>query len=171
MGEVVSLATAASLMKIKYDAVQDFAPITLVGTAPLVVIAHPSLPVANLRELIDYAKKHPGTINYASGVGSPGHLASILLGQLAGIDLVHVPYRGGSAAALAVVAGQVQIASINIAVVIEQIRTDKVKVYAVMANKRSAALPDVPTGTEAGLPGLESSNWWDCLRRHAHQPR
>jgi tripartite-type tricarboxylate transporter receptor subunit TctC len=164
MGELGSLASAISLFKIKYDPVKDFAPITLFATAPLVLIAHPSVGPADLRELMAYVKKHPGTINYASGSnGSPGHLTSVLLSQLAGLDMVHVPYKGAGAATLAVVAGHVQITCLNTTVVMHQIKAGRVKAYALFARNRVAALPEVPTATEAGMGGLEAAQWLGVL--------
>jgi len=164
MGDVASLATAVSLYKVTYDPTRDFAPITLVATTPQVLVAHTSVPAMNLRELIAHAKKHPGTIKYASGsTGTPGHLTSALLAQLARIDMVHVPYKGGGAALMAVVAREVEIASLSTTVGMPQIKAGRVKALTVAAKSRVAALPDVPTASEAGLPGFESSAWFGML--------
>ena len=164
MGDIASLATAVSLHKITYDPIRDFAPITLVAATPLILVAHPALPAMNLRELAAHAKKHPGMIRYASGsTGSPGHLTSALFAQLAQVDLIHVPYKGGGAALMAVLTREVEIASISATVGMPQIKAGKVKALAVAAKNRLSALPEVLTGPEAGLPGFESAAWFGIV--------
>ncbi len=164
MGETASLATAPTLYKIEYNPVKDFAPITLVASAPLVVVAHPSVPAANLREFIAYAKQRPHDLNYsAGGSGTVAHLTSALLNLLAGIDVVYVPYKGAGAALLAVVGGEVQVSSLSATVAVPQVKTGKLKAYAVTAKKRFPTLPEVPTGAEAGLPRFESEVWFGLV--------
>lgn len=164
MGETASLANAVSLFKVAYDPTKDFAPITLVASAPLVVVAHPSFPANDLPEFIAYARQHPHVINYSSGsAGTVAHLTCALLGMLAGIDMVQVPYRGSGAALMAVLEGEVHISSISATVALPHLKTGKLKAYAVTGKKRFPMLPDIPTGTEAGLAGFESEVWFGLL--------
>ena len=160
--QVASFAAAVTLYrKLAYDPIKDFAPITLYAEAPLMLVAHPSMPPASLREFIDFAKKRPGAINYASASsGTPGHLTTELLNHVAGLKLVHVPYKGGGAAMLALISGEAQFLSIAIPNALPQVKAGKVKVYAVTSKRRFAGAPDVPTAAEAGLPGFESTAWF-----------
>ena len=157
-----NLAAAVSLyQKLAYNPIRDFAPISLYAETPLMFLVHPSMPPANLREFIGFAKKHPGAINYASaGNGTASHLTTELLKHVAGLDLVHVPYKGSGAAMLALVSGEVQFSSLVLPNALPQVRAGKVKAYAVTSKKRFSGAPDVPTAAEAGLPGFESTAWF-----------
>jgi tripartite-type tricarboxylate transporter receptor subunit TctC len=140
-----------------YDPFRDLAPITLVGSAPMVLIVHPSVPAKSLGELIALAKQKPGELNSATGpLGATPHLASELLKYMAGIDIVHVAYRGVGAAVNDVIAGRVQMMVPNAAAVLQHAKTGKLRVLAVGTAERSVFFPGVPTVAEAGLPGYEA---------------
>jgi tripartite-type tricarboxylate transporter receptor subunit TctC len=160
--QVASFAAAVTLYrKLPYDPIKDFAPITLYAETPLMLVAHPSMPPASLREFIDFAKKRPGAINFASASGgTSSHLTTELLNYVAGLKLVHVPYKGSGAAMLALVSGEAQFSSIVIPNALPQVKAGKVKAYAVTSKRRFAGAPDVPTAAEAGLPGFESTAWF-----------
>jgi tripartite-type tricarboxylate transporter receptor subunit TctC len=162
IGQLASHAAAVSLYKkLSYDPVKDFAPITLYAHVPLLFVAHPSVPPANLREFIDYAKKRPGMINVSSaGNGTGSHMTTELLKQVTGLNLVHVPYKGSAAALIAVMSGEMQVSSIVVPNALPQVKAGKVKAYAVTSKNRFAGAPDVPTAAEAGLPGFESTAWF-----------
>ena len=164
MGETSSLAIAASLFKtLEYRPSSDFAPITLVARAPLVLLVNASMP-PNLREFVAYAKKGPRELNYASAAtASVSHLTTELFLQLTGIKAVHVPYKGAGAGTLAVVAGEVQFASIAVSSAMPQINAGKVRALAVTSKKPFPPIKNVPTAAEAGLTGFESEAWFGLL--------
>jgi tripartite-type tricarboxylate transporter receptor subunit TctC len=150
--------------KLPYDTVKDFASITLVAESPLVFVAHPSLGVSNIKELVAAAKARPGRINYAtSGPGTGGHLSVELLKFQAGIDLVHVPYKGAAPALLDVVAGQVQVMCTSPLAAMPHVKAGKLRALGMTSAKRSRAAPDLPTVAEQGFPGFESSLWYALL--------
>ena len=171
MADQTSHAVAPSLYKdLAYDPVKDFAPITLVASAPMVLIAHPSVPAANLREFIDYAKQRPGAINYATaGPGTANHLPGELLKQVAGVDMVPIHYKGGGAAMIAIVSGEVKAEFNLMPIALPHVRAGKVKAYVTTGKKRFAGAPDIPTVAEAGLPELESE-YWIGMFAPAHTP-
>jgi len=157
--------------KLRYDALQDFAPITLLGSAPYFLAVSASLPVKNLAEFIQLAKSKPGTMSYAStGNGSGLHLSMELLKSMAGIDVLHVPYKGGGVALTALLADNVQAMFVSYGTGKEQIKAGKIRVLAVSSSQRSPALPDVPTISEAGVPGYESGVWYALLAPRATPP-
>jgi tripartite-type tricarboxylate transporter receptor subunit TctC len=150
--------------KLPYDTVKDFASITLVAQSPLVFVANPSLGVGNIKELIALAKSRPGRINYASsGPGTGGHLSIELLKFQAGIDLVHVPYKGAAPALLDVVAGQVQMMCTSPLAAMPHVKAGKLRALGMTSAKRSRAAPELPTIAEQGFPGYESSLWYALL--------
>lgn len=150
--------------KLPYDAVKDFAPVTQVGAAPLLVVAHPSLPVASIREVIALAKSRPGGISYASGgKGTPSHLTMELFKSMAGVDLLHVPYTGGGPVLNAILSGETQLTASGVLILMSHVKTGKVRALAVTGPRRSPAAPDVPTVAESGLPGFSVSGWWGIL--------
>ena len=155
------LAVSPALEKtLPYDPLRDFAPVTLVGTSPNLVAVHPSLGVSTLRALVDKARSTPGALNFASvGKGSISQLSMELLNGVANIKTVHVPYNGGAPAVLALVAGDVQLLSLNPTALIPQMQAGKVKVVAQTSAKRSPLIPDVPTVAESGYPGFEAAVW------------
>ena len=158
MGSTVALGPSRSLYpKLAYDAVRDFAPITRVGSGTYVLIAHPSLPVRSVKELVALAKAKPSQLNYASagGAGSGSHLTSELFKMRAGVDIVHVPYKGGPPALTAVVSGETAIGVTTIVSAVGQINAKRLKALGVTSPQRSALLPDVPTIAESGYPDFE----------------
>jgi len=146
--------------KVPYDSVKDFAPIGMVSENPNVLVVHPSVPANNAGELIGLARQNPGKYTYASaGNGSSQHLAGALFISMAHVDLLHVPYKGVAESITGVLANDVNSAFIPLANAITLARAGKVKVLGVTTPKRSAALPDVPTIAESGLPGYEQTVW------------
>jgi tripartite-type tricarboxylate transporter receptor subunit TctC len=145
--------------RLSYDTFTDLAPIVLVSTGPHVLLAHPSMPANSVRELIDLAKKDPGKYTYASaGTGTAQHLFGEMFKRAAGIDLVHVPYKGGAPAIVDLLGGQVNLGVIGLPPVVNHIATGKLKALAVTSSERTKLLPEVPTIGEA-LPGLTSVQW------------
>lgn len=143
---------------------RDLKPISLLAEGGYVLVTNPSLPVHSVKELIDYAKAHPGTLNYASaGVGSPLHMAGALFASRTGIDVVHVPYKGGGPAVLAVLAGDAHYYFGSIASTLPHIRDSKLRPLAVASLTRSPLLPDIPTLDEIGLPGFNVTSWYGLL--------
>ncbi len=165
MGTVGTHAINVSLYpKMPYDAVKDFAPVSLVAAVPNVLAAAPSLPVNSVKELIDAAKKDPNKITFASsGSGTSIHLSGELFKQLAGVQMTHVPYKGSSAALPDLMSGQVDVMFDNAPSVMPHIKGGKLKAIAVTSTRRSPALPNVPTIAEAGLPAFEASSWFGVL--------
>jgi tripartite-type tricarboxylate transporter receptor subunit TctC len=140
--------------KLSYDPVKDFSPVVLLATAPWMVVVNPSLPVHNPKELIEYAKAHPGQLNFASyGRGSSNHLATELLKARAGIDVVHVPYKGSAPALLDLVAGQVNFMLDTYSTSAPLVEAGKIRLIGVTSSKRVPYAPDVPTVAESGVPG------------------
>jgi tripartite-type tricarboxylate transporter receptor subunit TctC len=147
-----------------YDAVKDFAPVTLIGFAPQLLVATASLPANSVRELIALAGGKPGQLRYASGGnGSPSHLAMELFKSMARIDIVHVPYKGGDPVLIALLSGEMHLYFGNIRAMMPQVKAGKLKALAVTSPKRSPAAPDVPTIAESGVPGYSMLAWWGLL--------
>jgi tripartite-type tricarboxylate transporter receptor subunit TctC len=147
--------------KLPYDPIKDFAPVSMVGTSPQMLAVHPTLPVRTVKDLIDLAKAKPGRLNFASaGIGTPTHLAGELFKHLAGVDIVHIPYKGGAPALTDVLAGQVSFFFNGIAAVLPFVKEGKIRGIAVTCAQRTAILPEMPTISEAGLPGYELVNWY-----------
>ncbi len=147
--------------RLPYDAQRSFVPVTMLVLLQQLLVANPALPANTLGELIDYAKKHPGKVNYASyGSGSQPHLSGEMLKYRAGIDLVHVPYKGISLAVPAVIAGEVQLTFAGIASSMGPLRAGRLKALAIGGAKRSPLLPDVPTFAELGYPEVETHAWF-----------
>ena len=156
-----TMAVNVSLYKsIGFDPLKDFAPISLVAMQPNVLMVNPELPVKTVAELIAYAKANPGKLNFASsGIGASQHLAGELFKSRTGVDMIHVPYKGGGPAIADVVAGRVQVMFETIPNSISYIQSGQLRALAVTVNERSAQLPNVPTMTEAGVQGYESRGW------------
>jgi tripartite-type tricarboxylate transporter receptor subunit TctC len=147
--------------KLPYDPIRDFSPISLVATSYLILLSHPSVPVTTVRDLIRLAKSKKGLLTYGSGgSGSTPHLSAELLKSEAGIDIVHVPYKGGAPAMIDMLAGRIDLYFSNTAVAMPHVGTGRVKMIAVTSAKRQAALPNVPTFAESGLPGYEVTSWF-----------
>jgi tripartite-type tricarboxylate transporter receptor subunit TctC len=172
MGNVAPNAINVSLFaKLPYDPVKDFEPVTLVALTPNILIVHPSLPVKTVKEFIALAKSKPGTLNYSSaGIGSSSHLAPELLAILAGIDIVHVPYKGGGPGLVDVLSGQMQFMMTTMPAAMPHVKSGKVRALAVTSARRSQSLPDLPTVDEAGVKGYEVSTWYGVLAP-AHTPK
>lgn len=165
MGNTATNATNASVYrKLPYDPVKDFAPISLGADSPYIMSVNPAVPAKSVKEFIALAKSKPGQLNFGSGgSGSAPHLAAALFNYLAVINVVHVPYRGGAAHTPALVAGEVQVTFTNPPEVMAFIKAGKLRALAVTGTKRSAAMPDLPTVAEAGMPGYEFTIWWGVL--------
>ena len=160
-----SLALAPALNpKLPYNVFTDLAPITLVVINPQILVVHPSLPVHNVRELIKLAKSKPGQINYASvGPGSPNHMGMELLKSMAGIDMVHIPYKGTAPAVTDLISGQVSLLFNSMPSVLPHVASGRLRGIAVGSAQRSPAAPDIPTVAEAGLKGYQYVTWYALL--------
>lgn len=147
-----------------YDSLRDFAPIALVTKVTEVLVVTPKLGIKTVKELVALAKAKPGAIAFAStGIGSPPHLAQELLDASAGVQFLHVPYRGAAPALTDLLAGQVQVLAADVPVLIAQIQADNLVPIGAAADKRDAILPDVPTLAEQGYPNTDASNWYGLL--------
>ena len=153
---------ASLFSKLPYDTVNDFAPIARIGIAPYVLVAHPSLPVRSVAELIALARARPGQISIASG-GSASHLASALFKSMAGIDLLLVPYKGNSLAVTAVMSGETSLVFGNIAQSLPQVNAGRMRALGVTSARRSSVMPNVMTIAESGIAGFETSTWYGML--------
>jgi len=150
--------------KLAYNAIEDFAPVSLIGREPGVVVVHPSLPVKTLQEFIAYVKARPGQINFASsGNGSGQHLFVALLASMTGMNMNHVPYRGSGQGTTDLIAGTVQMAIPGTAGMVGHIKAGRLRALAVTGARRSPQLPDVPTVIESGVPGYEAYVWMGLL--------
>ena len=164
LGTMSALTLSPVIGKTGYDAFRDFTPLGRVVELQNIFIAHPKLAVQDMRELIAYAKAKPGVLNYAtSGAGGAGHLAGELLRNMAGIDIVHVPYKGGGPAMTDLLSGQVELFCAVISTAVPYVKQGKVRALAVTGAKRTAALPEVPTVAESGLRGYDSSAWYGLV--------
>ena len=143
-----------------FNLMRDFVAVAPINYSDLVLVAHPSLPASNLKELMALAKAKPGKLNYASsGPGTPYHMAGELFKSMAGVYLVHIPYRGSTGARTDVIGGQVDMMFDAVTTMVEQVKAGKVKAIATSGRQRSEVLPDVPTFSEAGLKGYEATIW------------
>lgn len=165
MGYLGSLAINPNLYsKLPYDPLRDFAPITLVASTTQALVLHPSVPVRTTRELIALAKREPAQISYASaGIGAPSHLAGELLKMMAGIDLVHIPYKGSGAATNDLLGGHVAMSFGGLAAAMPHVKAQRLRLLAITTAARSPAVPQVPTIAESGLPGYDVSSWFGLL--------
>jgi len=165
MGTVGTHAINVSLYpKLPFDPVKDFAPVTLLALVPNVVVVHPSVKASTLRELIALLKANPGRLNYASsGNGTSIHLSAELFKSMTGTFMTHIPYRGSAPAIADLLAGQTQVMFDNLPSAMPQIKAGKLRALAVTSSRRAAALPDVPTVAEAGVPGYEASSWFGLV--------
>ncbi|MBV9191342.1 MAG: tripartite tricarboxylate transporter substrate binding protein [Betaproteobacteria bacterium] len=161
LGNNSILATNQALYShLGYDPVKDFAPVALVAIQPNILVVHPAVPARSAKELIAYAKANPGKLNYAStGAGVAAHLSAELFKTMAGVDMVHVPYKGAQPALTDVIAGQCQLMFATSASVLPYIKAGRLRALAVTTSQRSPSMPDLPTLAEAGVPGFESITW------------
>jgi tripartite-type tricarboxylate transporter receptor subunit TctC len=156
-----ALTILPHLRKVPYDTLRDFTPISLISVGPFVLIVHPSVPAKTVKELIALAKAQPGKLNYASaGSGVANHLAMELFKQMAGVDITHVPYKGAPQAVTDVLAGHMNMMFNSIAPLVGHIKAGRVRVLGIASAKRSPQVPEVPTISEAGVPGFEAENWF-----------
>ena len=177
-GYTLLLANAAVLTiiphsqkKAPYDSLKDFAPISLIASAPLLVVVHPSLPVSSIKQLVALAKAKPGTLIYASnGIGGTTHLATELFSMMAGVKMVHVPYKGLSMAMTDLLSGQVPLMFSSAVAMLPHVKSSKLRAIAMTGAKRSPVLAQVPTVAEAGVPGYEASSWYGIVAP-ANTPR
>jgi len=144
-----------------YDPVKDFAPITLLAVAPMIVGVNQAAPIASVQELIKLAKARPGTLKYATaGSGSPMHMGGEIFKDVAGVDLLHVPYSGGGPALISLIAGETDIAFDTAASILPQVRAGRIRALAIARASRLAEYPNIPTFAEAGLPAYEANAWY-----------
>jgi tripartite-type tricarboxylate transporter receptor subunit TctC len=163
---IVSLAHAVNpaLYTLKYDPIKSFTPISIFATGPNVLVVNPELPVKSVKELLALVKQKPGELNYASaGVGSFQHLGGELFKLMAGVNMVHVPYKGGGPAMQDVIAGHVKIIFSSLVQTTPFIQSGQLRALGTGGAKRSTVLPDVPTIAEAGVPGYVADNWWGIV--------
>ena len=164
MGFNTVLTVNPSLYKLPYSVTRDLQPVTLLATAQYILVVHPGVAAATLKEFIALAKQKPGSLNYASaGVGSPLHLAAELFKKRAGITMVHLAYKGGGPAATAVLAGEAQVLFASVASSVPQIKAGRLKALATTGTKRSKVAPELPTIADSGFPGFEVSSWYALL--------
>jgi tripartite-type tricarboxylate transporter receptor subunit TctC len=163
---VISLAHAVSpwLYKLNYDPIKSFVPVSILASGPNVLVVHPDLPVHSVRELIALAKQKPGELNYASaGIGSFQHMGGELFKLTAGVDIVHVPYKGGGPAMTDVLGGHTKIMFSSLVQTSGFVLNGQLRALGTGGSHRSSVLPDVPTIAEAGLTGYEANNWWGVM--------
>ena len=157
----LTIAMPSLFAKLPFDVNRDLVPISLVAIGPSVLVVNPSLPVNNVKELIAAAKAKPKHLIYGSGgPGNITHMEMVLFTNMAGIDMIHVPYKGGAPSVVGLLSGEVQMLFTSIPSVLSQIHARRVKPIAVSTAKRSSALPEVPTISEAGLPGYDAASWY-----------
>jgi tripartite-type tricarboxylate transporter receptor subunit TctC len=150
--------------KLPFDTLKDFTPITLFASAANILTVHPSVPARSVKELIALAKAQPGALTFGSaGNGTASHLAGELFNMMAGIRLVHVPYKGSAPASVDLLAGQISAAFPGVAIVLPHARAGRLRALAITSLKRSKAMPELPTMAEAGLPGFEVISWYGLL--------
>jgi len=163
-GHIGNLIISPTIQKVPYDPYKSFEPIGMMVTLQNIMIVHPTVQAKTVNDLIALAKAKPGTINYAtSGIGSPGHLATVLFESMTGTTLNHIPYKGGGPAMVDLIGGQVPMFTAVISTAVPQVQAGKARALAVTGAKRAGALPDVPTLAEAGVTGYEATNWYGLI--------
>lgn len=165
MGSTSTLAIGPYMMKSPpYDPVKDIAPVTLIASAPYLVVVHPGVPVSSLAELVAYIKTNAGKLNYSTaGIGTTPHLGVEMFKHLAGLDITHIPFKGAAPATAAAVAGEVQMHYGPLVSTLTLAKTKKLKALAMTGEQRSPAIPEVPTVAESGYPGYQSTNWYGIV--------
>ena len=165
VGSIGGLAVNTHLYKgLGYDPLRDLAAITWAVSGSNVLVVHPSVQAKSVQELIGLAKARPGKLSYgSSGAGNAGHLAGELFKGMAGINMVHIPYKGGAPAMIDLLAGQIHLIFSSAPTAVPQVKNGKIRGLAVTTSKRSVVLPDLPTVSEAGLPGFEADNWYGVV--------
>jgi len=165
VGNISPLAVNPNLSrKLPYDPVNDFTPIALSADGTTVLVVHPSLPVRSVKDLIALAKARPGQLNYGSGgSGTPSHLSGELFRYMAKVNIVHIPYKGTGLSLTDLIAGQIQFVFASTPVGLPHVKTGKLRALAVTSEKRSALAPELPTVSEAGVPGFTFDSWWGLI--------
>ncbi len=164
MGAASSLVINPLLQKLTYAPLKDFAPITLVGSVPHLLVTNSTVPVSNLKEFIAYANARPGQLNYGSpGAGTPHHIAIEMFKQMAGVNLVHVPYKGTGPAMIDLLGGQIALMSAEILAALPHGQSGKLRVLGIATEARNSQAPDIPTVSEAGLPGFLVTTWYGVV--------
>jgi tripartite-type tricarboxylate transporter receptor subunit TctC len=172
VGSLSTLVTGPILNpNVRYDPVKSFAPVSMIAIGSSLVLVNPGVPAKNLRELIDLAKAKPGTLNFGSnGTGTLPHLAGELFKSMAGVDIVHVPYKGAAPATNDLMAGLIQMIFIVPSGLEQHVRAGKLRAIAVASAKRHAVFPEVPTAAESGLPGFETYTWFGLVAPQGTPP-
>lgn len=162
IGNISTIGVSPALYgKLRYDPVRDFTAVTIVASAPFVMVIPPSLPAKTVKDFIALAKARPKKLNYAStGIGSPGHLAAALLTSSTGIEMEHVPYKGVGPAMLDMFAGEIHVLFLGIGPTQAQVKSGKLRALAVSSAARSPLMPDLPSMAEAGIPGFDVTGWY-----------
>ena len=160
LGSISNAISAALYPKLNFDIVRDFAPVTLLATTPGVLVVHPALPVKTVKELLALAKAKPEQLAYSSaGNGTPPHLSAELLSSMTGIKLIHVPYKGGGPSIIALLSGEAQLSIASLPSAIGHMRSGKLRALGVTTPQRTPSVPDLPTISEAGVPGYAAETW------------
>jgi tripartite-type tricarboxylate transporter receptor subunit TctC len=150
--------------KLPFDVERDFVPVSVAALIPQILVVHPSVPASTVKEVIALAKAQPGKLNYASvGTGSPGHIAGELFKLKTGVDIVHIPYKGGGPAVTDTIGGQVQLLFVSMPAVWQHVKSGRVRAIAVTSGRRSVSAPEVPTFIEAGVPDFVVDSWYGAL--------
>ncbi len=161
MGGAGTMTINGSLKKLPFDTLRDFHSLVMIASLPMLVIVHPSVPAKTIKELIAVARAKPGALAFMSpGSGTPGHLAGELFKRMTQIDMLHVPYKGGSTALTDLIAGQTQLSFYNMAPALPHVRAGRLRGIAVTGEKRSPSAPEFPTVIESGVPGFVVIGWW-----------
>ncbi|MEK6591468.1 MAG: tripartite tricarboxylate transporter substrate binding protein [Pseudomonadota bacterium] len=164
MGNIAHTINMTLYRKLNYNFVKDFAAVSLLASAPNIVVVHPSVPAKSVKELVALARARPGELDYASsGSGSSAHLAAVLMLEMTRTKMNHIPYKGGGPAVVALVSGEVSVGFATTPSVINHVKSGKLRALAVTGAKRSPAAPELPTVSEAGIPGYEVSGWYGIL--------
>ena len=161
LADIGSLAISPSVFKeLPFDPVKDFTPVVMVAYSPHILAVHPSVPATNVKELVAYAKAHPGKLNFAvSGIGGANHLAGIDFAQRTGIKWVYIPYKGGSQAIADLMGGQAQVMFNGMIATYPMVKEGRLRGIAISSPKRFSAAPDLPTVAQSGVPGFETGSW------------
>jgi tripartite-type tricarboxylate transporter receptor subunit TctC len=163
-GNVAHTISRSLYRKLNYDFLKDFAPVTQLASIPFMLLAHPALPAASVKDLIALARGKPGELNYASsGAGGPSHMAMELFKSMAQVEIRHIPYKGAAPAATDLMAGRVQMMFFTLSAGLPHVKSGKLKALAVAGARRIPQAPDVPTVDESGLRGFEASTWFGVL--------
>lgn len=172
LGFSTVLTVNPNLYKLAFDPVRDLQPVSLLATAQYILVVHPAVAASSVKELVALARQKPRSLNYSSaGVGSPLHLAGELLQRRAGIEMVHIPYKGGGPAAAAVLAGEAQVIFGSVASAMPHVKSGRLKALATTGAKRSKVAPELPTMAESGYPGFEVTTWYALMVPAGTPPR